>query len=163
MATRSDSAAPQTSSPKPQAVLIATPICFEDTVARFVRRMIYRDGEKLAHVIVNISNDGWFNTSDADRQLHAMAAQFRAIENRVPMVRCANTGVSVWIDSTGRMRGAVGDGTYGTPRQAGWLLAEVRLDARRTLYGRIGELWPILCLLGTVATLLWTFTPRRRM
>ena len=141
-------------------VLIATPICFEDTVARFVRRMVHTKGEKLADVIVNISNDGWFNTSDGDRKLHAMTAQFRAIENRVPMVRCANTGVSVWIDSTGRVRGAAGAGTYGPPRQSGYLVAEVQLDSRRTLYGRIGEMMPILCLVATIVAALVTLKRR---
>ena len=78
---------------------LATPICFEDTVARLCRRMAYQNGGKRIDAFVNISNDGWFNSSVADRKLHAQIARFRCIENRVPMVRCVNTGMSIWVDS----------------------------------------------------------------
>lgn len=142
--------------PEQSEVRIAAPICFEDSVARYCRRMVYHSGGKRVDLIVNISNDGWFGTADADRQLHAMTARFRAIENRVPVVRCVNTGLSLSIDSCGRIVGSIGSGTYGAARQEGRLLAEPRLDSRSTLYGRIGESWPAACLLAAIFGLGWT-------
>ena len=143
-------------------VRLATPICFEDTVARFCRRMAYDSGVKRVDVLVNISNDGWFGKSDADRTLHAQIARFRCIENRVPMVRSVNTGVSVAIDSSGRLTAGLGTGRYGEARQAGWVLAPVQLDSRITLYGRIGELWPWCCLIVTVALVVFTVFCKRK-
>ncbi len=71
-------------------------ICFEDSVPRLVRRFV-RPGPQ---VIVNVTNDGWFKESAAAAQ-HFANARFRAIELRRPMLRCANTGVSAALDSTG--------------------------------------------------------------
>lgn len=152
------------SSPKPQAasLRLATPICFEDTVPQLCRRMCYQDGRKRADLLVNLSNDGWYNTSQGNRKLHAQIARFRCIENRVPMVRCVNTGLSLSIDSCGRVIGAVGKGRYGTSQQAGALYAQPRLDARQTLYGRVGEVFPAACLLATILFLGWTYLPGSR-
>jgi apolipoprotein N-acyltransferase len=139
----------------------ATPICFEDTVGRYCRRMVYRDGEKKADAFVNISNDGWFNTSTADRKLHAQIARFRCIENRIPMIRAVNTGLSIAIDSSGRVIAAVGGDGYGVSHQPGWMVADLTLDSRSTLYGRIGEAWPWSCLIATVFGVVTSFVRGR--
>jgi len=144
------------------SVSLATPICFEDTVGRFCRRMVYRQGVKQADIFVNISNDGWFTFSGADRKLHAQIARFRCIENRVPMIRSVNTGVSVSIDSCGRLIGRVGQGEYGTPATEGWVVDDVKLDSRQSLYGRVGELWPWLCLAASMIAVAWSFTAARK-
>jgi apolipoprotein N-acyltransferase len=127
--------------------VIGTPICFEDTVAWLCRAMVYQSGRKRADVLVNMSNDGWFGAFDADRKLHGQVARFRCIENRVPMVRCVNTGVTIHIDSTGRVVDAAGEGRYGAAREQGWMLADTAVDPRSTLYGRVGNLFPGACLL----------------
>ncbi|MFO0873218.1 MAG: hypothetical protein U0575_04515 [Phycisphaerales bacterium] len=140
----------------PRRFTIATPICFEDTVAWLCRRMVHgspddgsgshsdgsTDGKRI-DAFVNLSNDGWFGSNDSGRLQHAQIARYRTIENRVPMVRVVNTGVSVSIDSCGRLVGAVdetGRG-YGRPGIAGTVLARTQRDPRTTLYGRIGEVW----------------------
>ncbi|RYD33904.1 MAG: apolipoprotein N-acyltransferase [Verrucomicrobiaceae bacterium] len=71
-------------------------VCFEDSVPRLTRKFV-RPGPQ---VIVNVTNDGWFKQSAAADQ-HFQYARFRAIELRRPMLRCANTGVSAAIDTTG--------------------------------------------------------------
>lgn len=71
-------------------------VCFEDTVGRLVRKFT-RPGPQ---VIINVTNDGWFKESSAAAQ-HFANARFRAIELRRPMLRCANSGVSAVLDSTG--------------------------------------------------------------
>jgi apolipoprotein N-acyltransferase len=144
-----------------ETITLATPICFEDTVGRVCRRMVYRGGVKQADLFVNLSNDGWFAWFDAGRVRHAQIARFRCIENRVPMVRCVNTGLSLAIDSSGNLAAHVGDGRYGDGRVAGWLDAAVRLDDRVTLYGRIGESWAWACFAVMVIGLALTFRRSR--
>jgi apolipoprotein N-acyltransferase len=71
-------------------------ICFEDTVASLARRAV-RGG---AQMLVNLTNDAWFNGSVEPEQ-HLVQAVFRCVENGVPMVRAANTGVSGLINPVG--------------------------------------------------------------
>ena len=80
-------------------------------------------------MLVNLSNDGWFGDAIAGRDQHNQIARFRCIENRVPMVRAANTGQSVGIDSSGKVIAAIGAGRYGTARQGGTLRVATTLDA----------------------------------
>ena len=133
-----------------QTLHLATPICFEDTVAWLCRKMVYGDGPKSVEVLVNLSNDGWFGASVSGRRQHVQIARFRCVENRVPMVRAANTGLSVVIDSRGKLIGQIGEGRYGAAQTPGTLLGELPLDSRSTLYGRLGDVWAWLCLIGTV-------------
>jgi apolipoprotein N-acyltransferase len=141
---------------------LGIPICFEDTVAWLCREMAYAGGRKRADVFVNISNDGWFGPSEGDRILHAKIARFRCIENRTPMVRCVNTGVSVQVDSCGRVVAAAGGSGYGVINQPGSVLANVQIDSRVTLFGRIGGLFPAACLLLTLGILILTFVRRSK-
>jgi apolipoprotein N-acyltransferase len=139
------------------SITLATPICFEDTVAPLCRRMI-RGG---ANVLVSLSNDGWFGDDDGGRIQHAQIARFRCIENRVPMIRAVNTGMTVAIDSAGRLIGGAGPGRYGTARRPSALRAELPLDSRSTVYGRVGDLWGWLCLAGSAGLVAWVTLVRR--
>jgi len=123
-------------------------VCFEDSVARLVRRFV-RPGPQ---VIVNVTNDGWFKESAAADQ-HFANARFRAIELRRPMLRCANTGVSAAIDSTGSTAHpdtgkpqilTDGKGSHFT---RGSLLTEldVPLHPSFSLYALIGD-WGVISL-----------------
>lgn len=123
-------------------------VCFEDTVPRLKRRFI-RSGPQ---VIVNVTNDGWFDESGAAAQ-HFANGRFRAIELRRPMLRCANTGVTAALDSTGSTAhpdtGAaqVLVDSRGSHFTRGTLLAEldVPLDPPLTLYALIGD-WGVFVL-----------------
>ena len=148
-------------SPKPPSLLLATPICFEDTVASVCRRMVYEGGRKRAEVLVNLSNDGWFGSYDGGRRQHVQIARWRCIENRVPMVRAVNTGLTVHIDSVGKIvTTASGGRRYLKERTAGSMLAELALDGRRTLYGRLGDAWAWACLALVVAMVGWVVASR---
>ncbi len=113
----------------------ATPICFEDTVPSVVRHLIYPDGSKKAQLIANLSNDGWFGFSDWARRQHALIARWRCIENRTPMIRVANTGISQAFTSEG-----VPIDTAMVPARAlGGFAVTVQLDRRETVFGRWGD------------------------
>jgi apolipoprotein N-acyltransferase len=79
-------------------VIASVLICFEDTFPHLVRDYV----ESNTDILVNLTNNGWFGESAAQWQ-HAATAVFRAVENRVPLVRCANNGLSCWVDPIGRM------------------------------------------------------------
>lgn len=73
-------------------------ICFEDIFPEIGREFV-RGG---AQFLVNITNDAWFKISSAPYQ-HVQSSVFRAVENRVPVIRAANTGVSCAINDKGRI------------------------------------------------------------
>ena len=56
--------------------------------------------------ILNITNDAWFGPSTGPRQ-HLVQAKLRAIEEGLPVVRVANTGISAVIDPFGRVRNSI--------------------------------------------------------
>ncbi len=127
----------------------ATPICFEDTISRLGRDMVYDDaGRKRVDMLVNLTNDGWF-AGHAMREQQLQIATLRTIENRVPMARSVNTGLSGFIDSLGRVKQVVevGDKRTGV---AGVAMSQVRLDARRTMFGEWGELPTLITALVTL-------------
>ncbi len=73
-------------------------ICFEAIFPEISREQV----AKGANCLVNITNDAWFGKSSAPYQHLAMTV-FRAVENRVPLIRAANTGISAIVSSTGRI------------------------------------------------------------
>lgn len=73
-------------------------VCFESIFPDLARR----DVRAGARWLVNITNDEWFGNSAALAE-HAAMATFRAVENHVPLARCANTGLTLLIDSNGRV------------------------------------------------------------
>ncbi|MCX5687688.1 MAG: apolipoprotein N-acyltransferase [Candidatus Omnitrophica bacterium] len=86
---------------RPQ-VEFGTLICFEDIFPELAKKFV-KNGAKF---LVVITNDAWYGKSGAAYQ-HAACSVFRAIENRVPIVRSANTGYSCFIDSRGRIYDSV--------------------------------------------------------
>jgi len=78
-------------------------ICFESIFSRLARAGVRRGADFL----VNITNDGWFGDTVLPYQ-HAWMAVMRAAENRVPLVRVANNGVSFVVHPTGEAVGMTG-------------------------------------------------------
>ncbi len=75
----------------------ATVICYEAIFPELVRRAARR-----AVVQVNITHDAWFGRSAAPEQ-HLDRAAVRAVDNRIYLVRAANTGISAIVDPAGRI------------------------------------------------------------
>lgn len=73
-------------------------ICFESAFPTNSARFA---GEG-ASLLVNVTNDAWFGETAGPYQ-HAALLAFRAAENRLPLARCANNGISGFFDASGRM------------------------------------------------------------
>lgn len=74
-------------------------ICFEAIFPELARAHALQG----ANVLVNLTNDAWFGPTSAPYQHLAMTV-FRAVESRLPVVRAANTGISAFIEPTGRIK-----------------------------------------------------------
>lgn len=115
-------------------------ICFEDTLAGLARQFV-RQG---AGLLVNMTNDAWFQDTKAPF-MHAQASVFRSIENRRAMVRAANTGVSCFIDASGRVVKSVQDQHGKRTYVPGYTIANVRFDRQKTFYTRRGDVFILFC------------------
>src|SRR5439155_17631702 len=82
--------------------------------------------------LLNVSNDGWFGISTGPYQ-HFQQARVRAIEEGLPVVRAANTGISAVIDPMGRIAAQLGLGIEGV------LDASLPAAIAPTIYARIGN------------------------
>ncbi len=123
-------------------------VCFEGIFPELARDYVRKGSELL----VNITNDAWFGRSSAPYQ-HLAMIRFRAVENRIWLVRAANTGISAIIDPHGRIAGQTEIFTTTVLR------GRVRLGASRTVYNRFGDILPMGCLAVSV---LWLIGTRRR-
>ncbi|MDP3076442.1 apolipoprotein N-acyltransferase [Bradyrhizobium sp.] len=83
--------------------------------------------------MINLTNDGWFGNSTGPYQ-HLQQARVRAIEQGLPMVRAANTGVSAVIDPVGRIIARLGLGVEGV------LDANLPSAIAPTVYARLGDI-----------------------
>jgi apolipoprotein N-acyltransferase len=100
-------------------------ICFEDVFPHLARHHVDPDTDFL----LNLTNNGWFGESAAQWQ-HAASAVFRAVENRLPLVRAANNGLSCWVDHNGAMHDIYFPGSKNI-YQPGFKIAEVPLPYRQ--------------------------------
>ena len=121
-------------------------ICFEDTLPSLARQVV---ANRNPDFFVNQSNDGWF-VGTWEPWYHLAASLFRTVENRRPMVRSANTGISVLIDGNGRISHMFEKEAGGRLRPVdveGYFQVTVPLDSRTSLYTRWGDWLPVLCWL----------------
>jgi apolipoprotein N-acyltransferase len=119
-------------------------ICFESTFRELARRLV-RDG---ADFLVVITNDAWFGKGAGSAEQHAWMSVLRAVETGRPVVRCGNTGISMFIDSRGRVLGAL------PPWREGVLTEDIEVSPNRTLYLSWGDWVTYLCLAVIGALLL---------
>lgn len=102
--------------------------------------------------LMQITNDAWFGQIAGPYQ-HLAQARLRAVEQGLPMVRVANTGVSAVIDARGQVLASLPLG------RAGYLDAELPLPLPPTLYARMGDA-PLAALLAILAALcVWRRKP----
>lgn len=128
----------------PNGVSLGPLICYEDIVPELGRQAV-RQG---AQVLVNLTNDMWFGNTRAPYQHRALAA-FRAVENRVYLVRVTNTGLTSIIDALGREQVAL-------PMFQGETLVHTIQPLRTaSLYTRFGDWFAQLCSALALLLPLW--------
>ena len=123
-------------------------ICYE---AIFPEDIGLTDNEERPGWIVNLTNDGWFGLSTGPHQ-HLQQARWRAIEQGLPLVRAANTGISAVIDPVGRITAKLDLGIEGV------LDSPLPSPIAATIYARMGDVPTIILLIATLA-----FVLRRRI
>jgi apolipoprotein N-acyltransferase len=89
-------------------------ICYEDTDPDVTRQAAGADGQRPADLLLNISNDGWFEGTSEHEQ-HLAVCRFRAIECRRPVARSVNMGISALMDGNGRVLAPTTTGTVNVP------------------------------------------------
>jgi apolipoprotein N-acyltransferase len=111
-------------------------ICFESIFTDLSREFVNRG----AQLLVNITNDGWFGKISGPQQHNDMAI-LRTVENGVPLVRSANTGISMVVDQYGRI-------LEETPLfQEDYIVRSISVTPVRTIYRSIGDVVSILSLI----------------
>jgi apolipoprotein N-acyltransferase len=124
-------------------------ICYEAVFPDFIHAAPARPD-----FLMQITNDAWFGELSGPYQ-HLAQARLRAVEQGLPFVRVANTGVSAMIDPYGRITAAL------PLNEAGWLDAALPLPLPPTLYARTGEA-PVLALIAAMLAFAAGLHLRRR-
>jgi apolipoprotein N-acyltransferase len=101
--------------------------------------------------LLNLTNDGWFGNSTGPYQ-HLQQSRVRAIEQGLPLVRAANTGISAVVDPLGRVIKSLPLGSEGI------LDAPLPREIGPTLYVRTGD-----GLVGLILGIAAVFVIRRRV
>jgi apolipoprotein N-acyltransferase len=117
-------------------------ICYEIIFPGLVRKFYSTGGDFM----VNITNDAWFGNTSGPYQHFSMAV-FRAVENRKPVIRAANTGISGYIDSNGKIISRTG------LFQKTVLTEDLKTDSTITLYAKFGDLFSYACIVFSVIVL----------
>ncbi|MDD5653262.1 MAG: apolipoprotein N-acyltransferase [Candidatus Omnitrophica bacterium] len=118
-------------------------ICFEDLFPELSRGFIKRG----ANFLVNITNDAWYKETSAAYQ-HFQANVFRAVENKVYLVRSANTGISGFIAPTGKIISLVKNAQGKNIFVPGYATQDISPSSGKiTFYSRYGDIFIILSLI----------------
>src|SRR5205085_5494584 len=133
----------------------ATFICYEDILPGLVRDLMKDHGEGRPHALVNLTNDSWYGAGHEQIQ-HLMLAAVRSIEHRRWLVRATSTGISAFVDASGRIVQSIPKDVRGVS------VRDVPMLQGTTLYEVAGD-WPGWLSLAVLA---WTFARewrRRRL
>ncbi len=119
-------------------------ICFEIVFPGYSRELV-KNG---AGALVNITNDSWFGDSPASKQSLSMAV-FRAVENRTPLLRAAQSGVSAIVTPAGKITGKTG--LFRSARLIGGFTPRT---GPLTFYTLTGDLLAMLCSFITLGAVI---------
>lgn len=121
-------------------------VCYETTFPGLNRNFV-RAG---ATFLVGVVNDAWYRTSSGPYQ-HAAQFRYRAVELRRPVVRAANTGISLVIDQAGRTVARLG------LNEQGVFTAGIAPATGLTFYARYGDLFAWLTVLAALGSTGWAY------
>lgn len=125
----------QMSGAPPVSVLICYEAIFPGAVV---------DSEHRPAWLLNATNDAWFGEQSGPHQ-HLAVARLRTIEEGLPMVRAANTGISTVVDAAGRISVRLGIG------ETGAIDTRLPVSVPSTFYGKTGDLLFILIAMVLLA------------
>ena len=131
----------------PPAALL---VCYE---AIFPHELI--DSTHRPGVMINVTNDGWFGQSTGPHQ-HLAQARMRAIEQGLPILRAANTGISAVIDARGRLVATL------PLDQQGVIDARIPSAGEPTIYALLGDFVLMALVLVAVSLVLVLMRIHRR-
>lgn len=109
-------------------------ICYESSMPSLLRKFVLNGAQFLTIQ----ANDGWLGKSAGPYQ-HFEIAKLRAVENRLPIVRCANTGISGVLDRSGKVIEKV------PLDQKKVFIAEIFPAQKISFYTRYGDIFAIIC------------------
>lgn len=124
---------------------IGVRICFEDTL----EAKNTAPAKNGAQILINLTNDAWFGRTAAPEQ-HLLNARLRAIETRLPLVRCSNTGATCAITPKGRLERALSSHENGID----FRVVQLPTHPTPTFFVRYGNWLPILASLYAISLLL---------
>lgn len=128
---------------------VAPIICYESIFSDYTTEYL----RKGASAIFIITNDGWWDDSPGYKQ-HLEYARLRAIENRRQIARCANTGISCFIDEYGNLS-----------QQTAWwqeavITKSLSKNQNQTFFTRFGDLLSYVSVVIALVVLLWYIAQR---
>lgn len=126
---------------------IAPVICYESVYGNYVGDYI----RKGAQAIFIMTNDGWWDDSPGHKQ-HLAFGALRAIEFRRPIARCANTGISCFVDARGDISQALAYGKQGS------ITGTIAFTNQETFYSKSGDFIAYVCLIFSLIALLFLLT-----
>ncbi len=128
-------------------------ICYEVIFPNLAAEL----AQKNAGLLVSMTNDAWFGKTGAPYQ-HFIMAAFRAIETRRSLVRCANTGISGFIEPSGRILAQTGlFEKAALTRQIPIILGD------QTFYTRHGDILVWVCFIASCMCIVIEFFKRKKI
>jgi len=125
---------------------IAAMICFESTIPSLSAEFVRRGSEILVYLV----NDGWYEYPPEPQQ-HAKQAIFRAVENRRPVIRSTNTGISMIIDPSGNITNSI------PLNKSGVIKSQIASVNELTFYTKYGDVFAILSTMISIIFILRIF------
>jgi apolipoprotein N-acyltransferase len=133
-------------------VKFATPICWENMFPDLFGRFV-KDG---AQFMVSVTNEGFFGKTSAPYQSLAINV-FRAVENRIAVVRSATTGISAFINPNGEIVERVEDIAGRDIFVSGFRVRDIPLSNKKTFYTVYGDIFTYVVIGITVLMILASF------
>jgi len=131
-------------------VKIAPCICYESVYGDYMGQYVKNGAE----VICIITNDGWWGNTPGHKQ-HLAYAKLRAIENRKQIIRCANTGISCFIDEFGNISQPQPYWEFGV------INADVNINSGKTFFATCGDLISYASVLLALIVIIYGRIKRR--
>jgi len=114
-------------------------VCFESTFPEINRKHV--NSSKGVDALVYVVNDGWYE-GPPEPQQHAKQSIYRSIENRRPVLRCANTGLTMHVSPTGEIIDKVDLNKKGSIDNI-----KIFKNDYKTFYTRYGNVFALILLI----------------